>query len=277
MKIKRIVTISILLAVFFSLSYFATIFLGKIYHGKKVRKVLIQAREAVEGLETVKNKGTTLVGEEYVINNNGAMDYVNNRFSITQTKDDATLSAIYYLDNTTYMYNGMLKSWIKFGEDLNMFSDILDKKKLTSAFPVDFKGTGFSIDIIGEEEIEGQQCYILNSVVVDKELAKKFMIKFLSSFSSKQVAEQLEKDKEAMEAYLEQYLEGSESTQWIAKDSFFVVKVINKNKQENAHGVEVFVENEAIYYDFNQPITIELPEDAKTAKLITAKDIGLGE
>ena len=277
MKIKRIITISALLVVFFCVSYFATMFLGKMYQRKRVSKVLIQARKAAESLETVRTKGKTSVGSGYTIENDGAVDYVNKRFSIIQTQDETILSAIYYINNTTYMYNGMLKSWIKFGEDLNMFGDILDKEKLLSAFPVDFEGTGFKIEMLGDGEVEGQLCYVLQSSVVDAGLAKKFMIKFLDKFTSGQIADNLEKDKEALDEYLERYIKNSDSIQWISKDNFFAVKVVNKYTQENDRGVLVTVESEAIYYDFNQPVMIELPEAALGAKLITAEDVGLGE
>jgi len=276
-KNKKIITISIFLAVFFCASYFATIFFGKMYQRKRVGKILIQAREAVESIETVKTKGRTSVGSGYTIKNDGVIDYVNKRFFITQTQDEMILGAIYYIDTTTYMYNGILKSWIKFGGDLNMFNDILDKEKLLSAFPVDFEGTGFKIDILGEEEVEGQLCYVLQSSVADEGLAKEFMIKFLDKFTSEQIASNLEKNKGALDEYLEQYIKNSDSIQWISKDNFFAVKVVNKYSQENDKGVLVPVENEAIYYDFNQPVKIELPEDAEAAELITAEDIGSGE
>lgn len=277
MKIKKIITTSIIMAALFSISYFTTIFLGRVFQKKTVNKILAQAREAAKSLKTVKTRGKTLVGSKYTIKNDGVIDYVNKRFYITQTQDAEILNAIYYIDDTTYMYNGVLKSWVKFGEDLNIFGDVLDKEKLLSAFPVDFKGTGFQIAILGEEETEGQPCYILQSTVVDEGLAKEFMIKFLDKFTSGKIANSLKEDKGALNEYLEQYIKNSDSTQWVSKDNFFVVKTSNKYIQNNEQGLAVTVENETIYYDFNQPVTIELSDDAQGAKLITAEDIGLGE
>jgi len=277
MRVKRIITTSIFVAVFFCISYFAVVSLSMAYQRKKVGKILIQAREAAKSLETIKTKGKTSVGPEYAIRNDGVIDYVNKRFFITQTQGKIVLSAIYYIDNTTYMYNGALASWIKFSEDLNMFGDVLDKEKLLSAFPIDFEGTGFKIDILGAEDVEGQPCYILQSSVADERLAKEFMSKFLGKFISGQMASYLEKNKAALEEYLEQYIKNSVSTQWISKDSFHAVKVVNKYSQKNDKGVLVIVENEAIYYDFNQPVNIELPEAALAAKLITTQDAALEE
>lgn len=277
MKIKKIITTGVIMAALFSISYFTTIFLGKVFQKKTVNQVLTQAREAAKSLKTVKTKGKVSVGSEYTIKSDGVIDYVNKRFFITQTQGETILSAIYYIDNTTYMYNGMLNSWIKIGEDLNMFANVLDKEKLLSAFPVDFEGTGFKIAILGEEEAEGQSCYVLQSTVVDEELAKEFMIKFLDKFTSGQIANNLEKDKGALNEYLEQYIKNSNSIQWISKDNFFVVKTSNKYTQNNEQGLAVTIENEAIYYDFNEPVTIKLSDDAQGAKLITAEDIGLGE
>jgi len=277
MKIKKNIITSILLVVFFSASYFATIFLGKVYQGKKVNKILIQAREAAKNLETVKTKGKTSVGSELIIDNQGVVDYVNEQFSITQVQNETILSAIYYVDKLTYLYNGMLASWIKFGDDLSMFGDILNKEKLFSSFPVDFKGTGFNIEILREEEVQGQLCYVLESSVVDVKLAKEFMLKFLDKFVSDQVVRNLKENKEAMDQYLEEYVENTNSFQWISKDNFYAIKVVNNLKKENEKGELIEVKNEAIYYDFNQPVKIELPEDAKEAKLITAEDIGISE
>ena len=277
MKVKKIIITSILLVVFFSAFYFATMFLGKVYQRKKVNKILIQAREAAKNLETVKIKGRTLFGPEIKIDNQGVIDYVKGQFSIIQTQNEIMLSAVYYVDKFTYMYNGMLVSWIKFGEDLDMFGDILNKEKLLSSFPVDFKGTGFNVEILREEEVQGQLCYVLESSVVDEKSAKEFMLKFLDKFVSGQVARSLKDNKEARDQYLDKYVKNSNSVQWIAKDNFYAIKVVNKLKQENDKGEMIEVKNEAIYYDFNQPVKIELPEDAKGAKLITAEDIGIRE
>ncbi len=245
-------------------------------YSQDVTEILIKARKATRSLDTVKTKGTTIAGSVYTVENQGAIDYGNRRFSMIQEQKGIGVGSIYFIDEMTYMHNEILNSWIKFGEDLGMFGNILDKEKLFSFFPVDYKGTGFKMDIIGEEEVEGQLCYIVASSMVDKELAKKFVIKLLDNFVSEQLANQFSKDEKAKDAYIDQYLESSKSTQWISKDNFFIVKINDKNEQNDGQGKTILLENEAIYYDFNQPVTIELPSEAREAKLITAGDLGAG-
>jgi len=245
-------------------------------YSQDVGEVLTKAREAIKNLKVVKTKGKTITGSVYTIENNGVIDYENRSFSIIQSQADEVVGSIYFIDETTYMYNGMIDSWIKFGEDLGMFGNILDKDKLFSFFPVDYEGTGFKLDIVGEEEVEGKLCYVLTSNIVDKKLAKEFVLKLLNNFVSEQVVNQLSKDPEARDAYVEQYIASAESRQWISKDNFFVIKVNDKNEQDDGKGGTIALENEVIYYDFNQPVTIELPSEALAAKLITAGDLGLG-
>jgi len=245
-------------------------------YSQDVVEVLTKAREAIKNLKVVKTKGKTMSGSVYTIENNGVIDYENRSFSIIQSQADKAVSSIYFIEETTYMYNGMIDSWIKFGEDLGMFANVLDKDKLFSFFPADYEGTGFKMNIVGEEEVEGQLCYVVTSNIVDKALAKKFIIKLLDSFVSEQIVDQFSKNPEAKDAYVEQYIASAKSTQWISKDNFFVMKINDKNEQNDGQGGIVILENETIYYDFNQPAIIELPDEALEAKLITAGDLGVG-
>ena len=266
MKIKRIIVI-IVICVFSLLANYA--------YSQDVIEIMTKSREATRSLDTAKTKGKTMTGSVYIMENKGVIDYGNRKFSIIQSQGDVNVSSIYFMDGVTYMYNGMLDNWIKFGEDLGIFGNILDKEKLFSFFPIDLEGTGFKMEIIGEEKVEGQLCYILVSRIVDKKLAKKFIMKLLNNFVSEQVLSQLSKDSKARDAYIEQYVNSAESTQWISKDNFFVMKIKDKNEQSDGQGGIVSLENEAIYYDFNQSVTIELPSEAIDAKLITVQDLGM--
>jgi len=266
MKTRHIIVI-IVICVFSLLANYA--------YSQDVIKIISKAREVTRSLDTVKTKGKTITGSVYVMENKGAIDYGNNKFSIIQSQGDVNVGSIYFIDGVTYMYNGMLDNWIKFGEDLGIFGNILDKEKLFSFFPIDLEDTGFKMEIIGEEEVEGKLCYILVSRIVDKKLAKKFVMKLLNNFVSEQVLSQLSKDSKARDAYIEQYVNSAESTQWISKDNFFVMKIKDKNEQSDGQGGIVLLENEAVYYDFNQPVAIKLPSEAIDAKLITVQDLGM--
>ncbi len=268
-RVKRCIILILSLCIFtlpFSYAY-----------SQDAEEILVKVREATRALNFVKTNGKSTTGSSDRFNDQGVIDYANKSFEIIQKKGETLISKIYFVDGITYMYNALLNSWIKFGQDLNMFGDIFDKDKLFSFLPDSFEGTGFQIENLGEEDFGNQACYVLKSSVINKELAKKFMTKFLTDFTSEQMADQFRKNKDALDAYLESYIQNSESIQWVAKDTFFVVKATNKTTEFDENNSPVEVINENIYYDFNQPVVIELPQEAATARLITAADLETGE
>ncbi len=245
-------------------------------YAQEVGEVLSRAKKAVFSLTSVKTKGKTVTGGVDVTYSRGAIDYVHNRFFVIENKGDKIMSRIYLKDNTTYVYNGVLDSWHKFGQDVSIFKDLLNRKKLFAFFPVDFAKTGLSLEITGEEEVEGVSCHVIVSKIADLEKTKQFMVKFLDDFFPAQLSRQMRQNQALLDNFLNSHTQDLEYIQWISKDKFWVVKAVKKYRQATGPGESIAIGREVIYYDFNQPVTIEIPEAAKEAALISAEEMGLG-
>jgi len=116
---------------------------------------------------------------------------------------------------------------------------------------------------------------VIESKVIDSEKAAKFAYDFLDRFVSTQIAVMLKENKEMLQDYLKTYMQDSQSRIWIAKDSFLILKVVSRHKQLAGPDESVSVEKETSFYDFNQPVNIEIPQKALEATLVSAEELGL--
>ncbi len=272
MRLKRLVAIGIVLSFGLGLVFAQGQPKEK---GLTVKEVLAKAKEAAMGLDRVKIEGESVTGNVSTTKNEGAIDYDKKSFYVVEKDGDKIINAMYLKDGVTYMFNGTMDTWFKFGKELDFFSGMLDKEQLFSFFPEDYKEAGFEIKLLPEEKVGGQPCYVISSTIVDKEKAKEFMVKFLDRFVSEEVAKQIKSNKQLLDNYLDTYVQDSESVQWISKDNFFVLKVNSQNRRTAGPGESVLVENTVRYYDFNEPVSITIPQEALDAPAISGSDLGM--
>ena len=244
-------------------------------YAQSVNDILDKSKNAAAKLHRAKIKGESVTGGVNTTTSEGVIDYTRKQFYVVEKNGNKIVNSIYFIDNITYMYNGVMEKWFKFGEDLNFFGDMLDKEKLYSFFPEDFAQAGFRLELLAEEAVEGEPCYVISSTIVDKEKAKEFISKFLDKFFSEKIASQIKKNPQMFEQYLDFYVQDSKSTQWISKNTFFVVKVLTKNRQMAGPSESISVENTVFYYDFNKSAKIKLPQEAIAAQVISATDLGM--
>ncbi|MDD3296975.1 MAG: hypothetical protein PHU64_06390 [Candidatus Omnitrophica bacterium] len=242
---------------------------------QELNQIITDAKKAVEGLKSVKMKGKTLTGAVNTTHEEGAIDYGKREFFGLEKSDSKVMSMIYIEEGVTYLYNGIFQAWYKFDKSLGLFDAVFDKDKLFSFFPNSWEEAGFRVSRLADEDIEGEPCFCVKSVVIDKDKAKDFALRFLDKFVAPQIAQELKKDKEFLNSYLDLYMSGSEYTQWISKSSSLVIKTLLKHSQMTGPSESVEVETETVYYDFNKPLTLEVPKEAYDAEWVSAEDLGL--
>lgn len=220
---------------------------------------------------------------------NGAMDNVNNTSYMKMlmemnmppmgiSEETETLNSdmeIYIIDNTMYS-----KSVMKVGEETIPAEWIKmeiapDYNPMPVDYFIDLLQEASEIKILSDEKVDGIECYVVK-LTPD-------MNKFLELMA--QQIQMLVGDipiEPTIIDDLSQLFEQLDITYWIAKDTFFPIKehinitmVINPETLGKAtlpedEGLEMkfFIETTSNYHSYNEPVAIELPEEAKNAKTI---------
>ena len=237
-------------------------------------EIIAKSKQVTAQLRSVKTKGKIITGSIDITYNESVVDYERKKFFAAEKKDQEILRSVYISDGVTYMYNGMLEGWFKFSQDISPVGDVFDKEKLLAQFPDNFEEAGFSLKFLAEEMVADEVCYLIESKVIDAKKAAEFAFKFLDKFVSSQIAVLLKENEALLEDYLEIYMSNSESRLWIAKDSFFIIKVLNEHDQITGPDESVSIRAETTYYDFNKPVKIDIPESAFSAPMVSAEDLG---
>jgi hypothetical protein len=243
-------------------------------YAQEAADIIQKAKEAVASLERVKMTGKTITAAVNITYTEGAIDYVKAEFFAVEKTDSKIMNSIYLKNGITYMYNGMVDSWFKFGRDVPLFASILDKEKMFSFFPENPQDSGFRIRIIGEEDIEEVPCYVVQSDVSDADLAKQFILDSLDDFVSEELAQELKKNEKILNEYLDYYIQHAETTHWISKDTFFIIKTLSRFRQMTGPNESVSVATQVNYYGFDEPLSISVPPVALDAPRVSAEEMG---
>ena len=236
-----------------------------------VYEILTKAKHVSQDLTTVKVKTKSVTASINIAYSEGAMDYKKNEFFITERTDSTELRSTYIKDGSTYMHDGIFDEWVKLNEPLDFFAKSFDRNRWFSAYPYLAQRLGLKIELLEPEVVGQRKCFVVRSQVIDKEKAKFYIGKFLDRFFSPTLIGMLKSDPELLSDFLDTYSDSFETTLWIEKDTFFVVKISNNYYQMPGEGEAISISDESIFYDFNGPVTIEIPEGAKEA---TVADIG---
>ncbi len=236
-------------------------------------QIIEQAKKAANDLATVSLREKSITNLVNVTYSEGIRDYIKNEFIINEKDEVATLRAIYLKDNITYLYDGIFNEWVKFDEPVDFFAKPLDKDIWFSLFPSKPEELGLSIGLLGSETVEDNECYVLQSSVIDKEKAKFYVSRFLENFFPQSLIFILKSEPQLLDSFLDTYLKGLETTLWISKETFFLVKLINKYYQMPGEGESILIISESIFYDFNKPVKIELPQAASEAIQASIQDL----
>ena len=221
----------------------------------------------------------------------GAIDIENYQMQLamdmnmeTTGEEDMDMAAeMYLVDDTFYILTdalGMGSMWMKLElSDIEELPEGYGEQEDMSELQTEMLEflpellEAFEIEVTGSERVDGIDCYVLESNPDTEQLWEMFMEMFETmELETTDIPEDTED-------YLDEMFDSFSVKQWIAKDTYLTMKVeLEINMEFSAEDVgEPEEEGEAdidmsltvLVYDYNQPVSIELPPGAEDAMDIT--------
>ena len=211
--------------------------------------------------------GTILMGI------NGAIDLENSQMSMDMnmimedlSEDDFSLSmGMYVVDEFMYIMTDipeMGPMWMK------MEMPILDWGEFDQIdSQIELLVDAVEVNVIGSEEIKGIVCYVLE-IIPDMEQLWQIAMQ-QSGITGEEMLPEINED------FISQMFKDFSVTQWIAKDTYLLTKVkidMNMEVTPEAMGfpgetgsMAMEITIDLFAYDYNQPVSIELPQGAENA------------
>jgi hypothetical protein len=174
---------------------------------------------------------------------------------------------MYIIDNTMYMNMGEMlgedSGWMKMEipkDEYSGFEDIWESQNLTSE-QEDLLFEASEVNILGEEKVNGVNCYKVSIVPNMEQLFDLMMSQDMSGYLSEDLY--YSDMDEALEI-----LDDFSIIYWYDKSTFLPVKMdIEMTMFDEEEGLDMSIDMEVNmkYTNFNKPVTIKLPSDAKDA------------
>lgn len=160
----------------------------------------------------------------------------------------------YVLKDTMYVKSPQ-GSWIK-----QRFSEEMWQTQSQYDFALELLNDS-KVELLEEETIEGKQNYVIKITPNLNKLLKKSFSTLSSSGTQAQSPEGINSSKIIKDFFIKI---------WVQKDTFYISKfnyVISlDSSNEKGEGFKINMNIESRMYDYNKPIKIELPEEAKNAR-----------
>ena len=184
--------------------------------------------------------------------------------AMTGTRDINTTTETYIIDNTVYAVSDSSYpdiTWTKteiaeeLWEQLNQIN-----------FELDILEASTKVKVTGSETVDGVDCYVLEITPSEEHLWQLLIQQMgMASDTSTDVSEEL----------LDELFHNYTAKQWIAKDSYFLIKMEVEMSvtlppeltgNPDAEGeTNIDTKLTVMTYDYNQPLSIELPQEAEEA------------
>ncbi|MCL0071980.1 copper amine oxidase N-terminal domain-containing protein, partial [Peptococcaceae bacterium] len=131
------------------------------------------------------------------------------------------------------------------------------------------------IEFLPDEKINGTECYVVK-LTPDIEKFREIIMNQMNMFGTEMLTQGIG-GFQGMEN-LGQMFKNLDITYWIAKDTFYPVKehanmtivlnpeILNTPDMPGNFEMKMDIEMTSTYHSYNEPVTIELPEEAKSAK-----------
>jgi outer membrane lipoprotein-sorting protein len=200
----------------------------------------------------------------------GAVDLENRRMKIaasmattmTGEEDTNTATETYFVDDMMYMMGETSDTgitWMKTAIPAGYWErmDQIESQ-------VEILGTS-QVKVVGSEKVGGVDCYVLEVTLDLEKLWQLFMQQMgMTGGLMPDTSPEL----------LEEMFQGYSAKQWIAKDTYFIMKVeiemdmevtpeLTGSSEEGKAAMDVTIT--MLAYDYNQPLSIELPPGAEDA------------
>ena len=202
----------------------------------------------------------------------GTLDLANRQMH-TFTTMNTVGTGTYGMDRTqeTYIIDDMVytmtvdtpdsePSWMKSEMPAELWEQMNQIKP-----QIEILGTS-AVEIVGSEQLDGVDCYVLESTPDTEQLWQLFM---------QQMGTASDMAPDITMRVLDEMCENYSAKQWIAKDSYFLMKVEVEISMELTPEIMGSPEEEGeaavairiimLVYDYNQPVSIELPPEAEEA------------
>ncbi|MCL0100544.1 hypothetical protein M1N80_01855 [Peptococcaceae bacterium] len=201
-----------------------------------------------------------------------------------------TLMEIYLIDNIMYS-----KTDMKIDGD-----SIMPAEWVKMEMPQDYYSTmgidayvqilkSSQIEFLPDEKVNGTECYVVK-LTPDIEKFREIIMNQMNMFGAGMFGTEMPtQDMEGSSENLSQMFKNLDITYWIAKDTFYPVKehanmtivlnpeILNTPDMPGNFEMKMDIEMTSTYHSYNEPVTIELPEEAKNAKsfeeMFEAKDL----
>ncbi|MCL0032776.1 hypothetical protein M1N06_03325 [Peptococcaceae bacterium] len=256
-------------------------------------KVEFQAEEITESFEMI----TTGSGILDNVNQDLYMK-MNTEVNLPQPQIDGlqpaqpekmnTLMEMYLIDNIMYS-----KTEMKIGEDT-----IMPAEWVKMEMPQDYYSTmgidayvqilkTSQIEFLPDEKVNGTECYVVK-LTPDIEKFQEIIMNQMNVFGADMFGTEMP-TQDMEDSNLSQMFKNLDITYWIAKDTFYPVKehanmtivlnpeTLNTPDMPGNFEMKMDIEMTSTYHSYNEPVTIELPEEAKNAKsfeeMFEAKDL----
>jgi hypothetical protein len=238
-------------------------------------ELISKARKAMTQIVTVKSKGTTVTAGIDITNEEATIDYSNKISHGVDYKKSKVVSIIYCQGDTAYVYEPGINEWFQYPQEVGFGQNVFSKEIFFTSFPDDPQGAGFIVTFAGKEDVSGDECYLVQSNIFNRDLAKEYIKQHLEDFMPEKIADILRTDEQMLEGYLNVYVQQPQVTLWISNDDYKIKKYEARYQQITGPNESVSIKREVQYYGFNRPVSISIPDAAFSGEVVSLEDIGL--
>jgi len=204
----------------------------------------------------------------------GVLDIENNQLqmamnlALTGEEDMEVEAEMYLVDNTFYILTDMLgmgPMWMKLemSEMEELPEEYLEQADLLE-LPIELL-EAFEVEVTGSEKVDGIECYVLE---INPDMEQLWQMFETTELEMADIPEDFE-------GHLDEMFRSFSVRQWIAKDTYLLTKqeiemtmeftpeTMGFPEEEGEAAIDLFIT--LLFYDYNQPVSIELPPGAEDA------------
>lgn len=188
--------------------------------------------------------------------------------ALTGEEDMEVEAEMYLVDNTFYILTDMLgmgPMWMKLemSEMEELPEEYWEQADLLE-LPIELL-EAFEVEVTGSEKVDGIDCYVLE---INPDMEQLWQMFETTELEMADIPEDLE-------GHLDEMFRSFSVRQWIAKDTYLLTKqeiemtmeftpeAMGFPEEEGEAAIDLFIT--LLFYDYNQPVSIELPPEAENA------------
>ncbi|MBD3246655.1 MAG: hypothetical protein GF333_06540 [Candidatus Omnitrophica bacterium] len=226
------------------------------------------AQEAFLNLDSVKFSQIVAVDGTPVSTSTAGISFADRLMYLEQKQGPMSVT-VYFVNDTLYAKLPG-RGWNILDDPahpaMQTYKKFFDKRSLATIGNVDYQKSGLALDYNGKEEIQGGLCHKVSYHIVDKE-------KFIEAAQDQTTALQEfmpEQDRQMFREHMQMVIDRQDEeafyTQWIRESDNRTAKIEYRMPLPPDNELGNRIENETYYYDYNEPISIDVPEISSGAE-----------